>query len=197
MDHSLLPSIKSASLPAKYQAAKVALAECNRIDECKDWADKTMALASYAKQSGDKEMENTAMRIRARAIRRCGELLQEFEKGTGAHLKSGGAPTFMRKDAAKEAGMSKDQAVTAIRVANVNGESFEQQIESDNPPTITNLAEQGKSSRVPHYVQRITKASLLVSLAEWAVLREGAQPPRSWVEQAERDDPHYRPPHPS
>jgi hypothetical protein len=44
---------------------------------------------------------------------------------------------------------------------------------------------------------RITKASLAVSLAEWGVLREGAQPPRSWVEQAERDDPHYRPPHPS
>jgi hypothetical protein len=158
MDHSLLPSIRSASLPVKYQAAKVALAECNLIDECKDWADKTMALASYAKQANDKELEITAMRIRARAIRRCGELLLEVEKAQGKRtdleLKRGTSPKLSRKDAAERAGMSPDQQKDAIRVARVNGESFEEQIESDDPPTIEALADQGKAERVPYHVQR-------------------------------------------
>jgi len=33
--------------------------------------------------------------------------------------------------------MSKRQAVTAIRVANIPGDDFEQLVESDNPPTVT------------------------------------------------------------
>jgi hypothetical protein len=156
MNHALLPSVGNASLPAKYTAAKLALNECQQIDECKDWADKSAALASYAKQSGDKTLENTAMRIRARAVRRCGELLKEVEKANGANQNiSRGAPTKVqtRMGAAERAGMSKDQAVTAIRVANLPDDSFEDQIESDEPPTITALAEQGRkpANHVPQY----------------------------------------------
>jgi hypothetical protein len=158
MNHSLIPSGRNATLPVKYEAAKLALSECNRIDECKDWADKAMALGSYAKQAADKEMEKTAMRIRARAIRRCGELLKEIEKAQGANqnIRDGEGPKVQtRKTAATEAGMSERNAKTAIRVANVNGESFESQVESAQPPTITKLAEQGKGKAVgiPHYVQ--------------------------------------------
>lgn len=121
----------------------MALANCNRIDECKDWSDKAQALASYARQSEDKEMETTAMRIRARAIRRCGELLKEIEKasGPGRGIKEGGASP--RVLASQQAGLSKDQAKTAIRVANVPEETFTEQIESNSPPTITSLAQQG------------------------------------------------------
>jgi hypothetical protein len=156
MNHALLPSVAKATLPVKYEAAKLALTECNRVDECKEWSDKMMALASYAKQAKDEELEKIAMRIRARAIRRCGVLLQEVENATGAHLKSGGAPTLSRKEAARRAGMSPDQQVTAIRVARVDGDLFEEQIESDEPPTITALAEQGtgKAKGVPIYVQQ-------------------------------------------
>lgn len=145
MNHALLPNAQNANLPATYEAAKIALANCNRIDECKDWSDKAQALASYARQSEDKEMETTAMRIRARAIRRCGELLKEIEKGHGKNQNiSSGIPTNVtRKEAANQAGLSKDQAVTAIRVANVPEETFTEQIESDSPPTITSLAQQG------------------------------------------------------
>jgi len=154
MDHSLLPSKTRATLPVKYEAAKLALAECNRMDECKDWADKAMALASYAKQADDKEMEKTAMRIRARAVRRCGELLKEIEAKHTGRIRGSEAPNFnTRKAAAEQAGLSPDQAKDAIRLANINGESFEQQVESDMPPTITNLAEQGMANGIPRYVQ--------------------------------------------
>lgn len=155
MNHALLPSISQATLPEKYEAAKLALSECNRVDECKEWSDKMMALASYAKQANDKELENTAMRIRARAIRRCGMLLQEVE--AKAHRgKGGGAPPYLskRKKAGGEAGLSDDQIKNALRVANINGESFEEQVESDDPPTIEALADQGKAQRLPYHVQR-------------------------------------------
>ena len=154
MNHSLLPNRNKASLPAKYEAAKLALAECNRIDECKDWSDKAQALASYAKQADDREMEKTAQRIRARAIRRCGELLKQIEKGKGgqpSHKSTRRDAPLSRKDAAKEAGLSPDQAKQSIRVANVPEEDFEEQLESETPPTITNLAEQGTAKGVPVY----------------------------------------------
>lgn len=74
----LIP-IQEAPLPAVYERAAQALSECTRIDECKDWADKAEALASYARQSKDDSLRKMADRIQARAIRRCGELLKEQE----------------------------------------------------------------------------------------------------------------------
>lgn len=140
-----LPSVAGASLPAKYEAAKNALVECSNIDECMEWADKMAALASYAKQVDDDDLELHARRIRARAIRRCGELLKEIQPAHGANQNiSGGAPTKVtRSTAAREAGLSRDQQVTAMRVANIPQRDFEEQIEAPTPPTITRLAEQG------------------------------------------------------
>jgi hypothetical protein len=92
-------------------------------------------------------MENLAYRIRARAIRRAGELLRQIDGRGGDrktdNFKSISTNTFDQKQAAEKAGMSKRQQVTAVRVANVPESEFENQIESDNPPTITTLAEQG------------------------------------------------------
>lgn len=156
MNHALLPSVVNASLPAKYEAATLAISECERIDECKDWSDKSAALASYAKQSGDKTLENAAMRIRARAVRRCGELLKEVEKSQGGRppkTSSTETTSFTRAEAARGAGMTRDQAITAVRVANVPRESFEEQVESPRPATVKALAEQGRkpANGVPLY----------------------------------------------
>lgn len=82
-------------------------------------------------------------RIQARAIRRCGELLASIQSATGAHLKSGGAPTLSRKAAAEDAGLSREQRVTALRVAKVPAHEFEAAVEAKEPPTVTQFAKRG------------------------------------------------------
>ena len=143
------PSINTAnaSLPKSYEQAKSALANCERLDECQDWADKAAALASYAKQANDDQLEKMAIRIRARAVRRAGELLKQFDARGGDQSKSVSADTFGQREAAEQAGMSKRQQVTAVRVANVPEQDFTEQVESAKPPTISQLAQQGIKPR--------------------------------------------------
>lgn len=146
-----LPAINDAQLPAAYEAARNALATCSQIDECQDWADKAAALASYAKQAKDESLRKLAERIQARAIRRCGELLKLIDRpehGGRPAKNPDGTDTVSRSQAARDAGLSERQKVTALRVASVPEESFEPQVESENPPTVTALAEQGKKKLV-------------------------------------------------
>ncbi len=74
---------ENVQLPRTYKDAKTSLAQCQKIEECKDWADKAAALASYAMQAGDQSLAEMARRIQGRAYRRCGELLKEIEPGGG------------------------------------------------------------------------------------------------------------------
>ena len=145
------PSINTANaaLPQSYEQAKNALANCERLDECQDWADKAAALASYAKQANDDQLEKMAIRIRARAVRRAGELLKQFDaRPKNAEKQSGDAPTLIsRREAGEQVGMSKDQQVQAVRVANVPEQDFTEQVESSKPPTISQLAQQGIKPR--------------------------------------------------
>jgi hypothetical protein len=108
-------------------------------------------LASYAKQADDEQLLNNANRIKARAIDRVGELADEVPPQGGPSAKGsswgGGSPTPSRTQVARNAGLSPDQLKTALRVHNVPRDDFERQVESDNPPTITELARQGTKSR--------------------------------------------------
>lgn len=140
---------RAAKLPEVYRAAQTALAKCQKIDECKDWADQAAAIASYAKQAADDTLEKHAMRIRARAIRRCGTLLNAIERSQkgGRPRKNGmGGHTVSKREAARTAGISKNQQVQATRVASVSDKAFEDQIESDHPPSVTELAKQGTAN---------------------------------------------------
>lgn len=146
-----LPSISDAPLPAVYEQATRALAECSRIDECQDWADKAQAMASYARQSKDETLRKMADRIQARAIRRCGELLRLVQPASGARTdvqpQDGTDPRFTREQAASGAGLSERQRKTALRVAAVPQASFVEQVESQSPPTVAALAKQGTVSK--------------------------------------------------
>jgi hypothetical protein len=140
-----LPDDSEARLPATYEAAQNAIAECSRIDECRGWADKAAALASYARQAKNDTLRVMAVRIQARAIRRCGELLKQIEPASGARTDLGTVPT--RGSAADAAGLSERQCKTALRLASVPAADFNRQVESPAPPTVTQLAEQGKQPR--------------------------------------------------
>lgn len=143
-----LPSVSRAKLPQNYEGAKTALAQCERIDECKDWADKMEAMASYAKQAKDDMLRVTCDRIQARAIRRCGELLRQVrpdpKPGRPATKNGGGASPITRSQAAREAGLTRDEKRQALRVSNVPEDEFEEAVEAPRPATVTELAERGK-----------------------------------------------------
>ena len=110
------------------------------------------ALASYARRPADGALEKHAIKIRARAIRRCGELVAAMEKSQGGRPKKTGAATVpsLRAQATADAGMTSRQVKTALRVANVPTDLFDAQVDSDAPPTVTALARQVYRS-VPRY----------------------------------------------
>jgi hypothetical protein len=63
----------------RYEQARVALAECARVDEAKDILDRAAALAAYARQRDDRELEVWVQEIKLRAAVRIGELAMEIE----------------------------------------------------------------------------------------------------------------------
>jgi hypothetical protein len=67
-----------------------------------------------------------ADRIQARAIKRCGDLLKEIESQQGGDRKSkDGRPPFGQTQAASDAGMSRRQQKTAIRISAIPERQFE------------------------------------------------------------------------
>jgi hypothetical protein len=142
--------LPNARLPVAYQEATQALAVCERVDECREWANKAEAIAAYARMADDETLLKTAVRIKARAIKRCGELLQQFQvgpQGGRPRKNAGGASPVSQAEAGRQAGMSPDQIKDSVRVANVPDDDFERLVESDDPPSVTQLAELGKTSR--------------------------------------------------
>jgi len=187
-----LPNVSNARLPVSYERAREALAKCSRVDECAEWAAKAEAIASYARQADDDTLMNTAQRIKARAIRRCGELLKEIPaaKGQrsdlqprgGAPPKSNGhangarqpslpIPMSPRTEVARAAGLSADQQKQAMRVAALPAKTFEAAVEALKPATVTELAERGKRPSTAHLKGRDPKEYAASTRAQGA-LRE-------------------------
>ena len=158
---------KTAPLPQIYEEAKKAIAECARLDECAGWADKAAAIASYARQADDFELEAWARRIRDRAARRCGELLRAFDARGGDRSKNVTALNFTprsRRMVAHEAGLSEHKARTAVNIAAIPEAEFEAAVESKRPPGTTLLSQWNK--QYPRERVRSVTASSLAEISK-------------------------------
>jgi hypothetical protein len=65
--------------PKLYNDMRIAIAKCYAIDECKDIADKSAAMAAYYQQVKDTETERIVYRVKLRAWRRMGELFSAVD----------------------------------------------------------------------------------------------------------------------
>lgn len=111
------------------------IATVTEVDEAKEIRDKAKALEVYAKQANNYAAENKAAEIRLRAERKCGELLAERQKATGAD--KGGRPDLdgRRKlpsnppKTLAEMGLTKDQSSKFQKMAEIPEEDFESAIQ--------------------------------------------------------------------
>jgi hypothetical protein len=95
----------------------------------------------------DDSLRTLADRIQARAVRRMGELLKQFDaqgRRSDQQLPDGTVQKLSQGEVAAQAGISERQAKTAVRVANVPEDKFDAAVEAEKPATVTALAEMGK-----------------------------------------------------
>jgi hypothetical protein len=144
-----LGDINRAVLPALYRNSVAALRECARIDECATMGNQAQVIATYARMAKDDVLLRLALRIRARALRRVGELLAQIPDTNRGRPKilEGDHPNLTRDRAAAEGGLSPWQRKTALRIVKMPTDEFEAAVESDHPATITTLAERGRGKR--------------------------------------------------
>jgi hypothetical protein len=88
-----------------------------------------------------------ARRIKVRAYDRAGEILNSIPPAKNQHQSASVGHDTGKMNAARQAGLSKRQALNAIRIHRVPREDLEEQVESDNPPTIERLAQKGTKSK--------------------------------------------------
>jgi len=151
MNLNLLPAeikrgMSAATYPLLYQQARSAIQQCASVDECKGWEDKMAAIQTYARQVKDSSLFDAAAKIKARAQRRLGELLDE------------NYPEKRHVDIARATGLTQPRVRDSILVAAVPEEKFEAALETSPVPTSRKIHNQHHMDELradPAYVKEL------------------------------------------
>jgi len=109
----------------RYEQARNALAECQRVDEVKDIRDKAEAMAAYARQAKDTELVQWATEIKVRAERKAGELLAHAA-ATGERAPQGRvSPQEPKPTTLVDLGITSNQSSRWQSLAGMSEEHFE------------------------------------------------------------------------
>lgn len=124
--------VAHAQVPIKYTAAIKALAACRSIDEVKYFADKSDALAVWAKIYQNDQVAVEAKRLKLHAFRRMGILATEIQPGRGDNgSKSGGPPG--PAGLLRQAGLPGHDAQSATSLSRLSDKKFRAEVESERP----------------------------------------------------------------
>ena len=109
----------------RYDAMCTAIAEAKAVDEVKDIRDKALALAAYARQAKNYDLEIDLCRIRLRAERKAGQLLKQMGE-VGERARGGGD---LRKELSpptlSDLNINRDQSSDWQKLAGVPEADFE------------------------------------------------------------------------
>lgn len=119
----------------KYDAACRAVAEARSVDEVKDIRDQAIAMAAYARQAKNRDLEADCVEIRLRATRRLDQLRQAQKETVGLNQgavpgKTGlrGNPVLDPRPTLASQGIDKNLAHQARVLGALNEEAFERKV---------------------------------------------------------------------
>jgi len=127
----------------RYDAACRAVSEAKSVDEVKDFRDRAVAMAAYARQANNRDLEADAIEIRMRATRRLDQLRQMQKETVG--LADGGTAMRARVSGQPEVptlasqGIDKNLAHQARTLGRLSDESFEEAV-TDAREAVTSTA---------------------------------------------------------
>jgi hypothetical protein len=168
-----------------YDSMRAAVEQCRQIDEVAEMRDKATALAAYARQRDDKELDVWMSEIRLRACMRIGELSRELEKArpNQGHGNVTADGSMTKTETLQEAGVS---LRTAERYEQLVGPP-EQQAEDIVSAAAENYFAKSRDSNEPATIIKNTSAmyALLESDPEPAASGEDEEFPQDEVNRAE------------
>lgn len=174
-----LPPAQLAAVAPNWQAMRAAIAVCERLDEIRDLSDKAIALRAYFAQSRDVDNELAAMRVRLRAERRLGELVQQEQEAGRLATAKGDVNQHKRASSTTtpstlaDLGIPRDRSARAQALARVPEAQFEAALHAPKPSArgIAALAPAKGATPAPRVMPQVDVRPVLKT---WGTIRDFA-----------------------
>jgi hypothetical protein len=140
-------------VPVEYEAALKSLSECMSIDDAKYWADKSDALAAWAKIYHDDQAAIDARRLKLHAFHRMGTLARELypnERGGGQKGMRGGRPGPQAE--LRKRGLAPLAATNAVRISRATEQELAKHLAAGHGVQRTAIEFRGRGPQKHHAV---------------------------------------------